>query len=119
VFEWTEDRTFLRGRFSMKYEGRTVGGFQILALDPATRVLRSWTFEAGGGLGEAAWARTDKGWTAKTTAVTPEGERVTATTELMPTDVNSFVWKSTDCTIGGEKVRDVGPIKVVREGPGK
>jgi len=51
--------------------------------------------------------------------VTPEGERVTATTELMPTDVNSFVWKSTDCTIGGEKVRDVGPIKVVREGPGK
>jgi uncharacterized protein (TIGR02246 family) len=119
VFEWTEDRTFLRSRFSMKHKERTASGFQVLALDPATKGLRSWTFESGGGLGEAVWARTDKGWTAKTTAVTPEGEKVTATTELTPIDANSFTWKSVDRTIGGEKVPDVGPIKVVREGPGK
>jgi uncharacterized protein (TIGR02246 family) len=119
VFEWTEDKTFLRGRFSMKQEGRTAGGFQIVALDPATKALRSWTFESGGGLGEAAWVRTEKGWVAKSTAVTPEGEKVTATTELTPIDTNSFTWKSVDRTIGGEKVPDVGPIKVVREGNGK
>jgi hypothetical protein len=119
VFEWTEDRSFLRSRFSMKREGRTANGFQVVALDPATRMLRSWTFEAGGGLGESAWTRTEKGWTAKTMAVTPEGEKVTATTELTPIDANSFTWKSTDRTINGEKVADVGPIKVVREKPGK
>ncbi|HJZ56967.1 MAG TPA: SgcJ/EcaC family oxidoreductase, partial [Gemmataceae bacterium] len=68
VFEWTEDKSFLRGRFSMKSKGHTATGFQVLALDPVTKVLRSWTFEAGGGLGEAAWTRTDKGWTAKSTA---------------------------------------------------
>ena len=118
VFEWTDDRTFLRGRFSMKHKGHTATGFQVLALDPATKALRSWTFEAGGGLGEAAWARTAKGWTAKTTAVTPAGEKVTATTELTPIDANSFTWKSVGRTIGGEKVPDVGPIKVVREGSG-
>jgi uncharacterized protein (TIGR02246 family) len=119
VFEWTEDRSFLRGRFSMKHKDHTTTGFQILALDPATKALRSWTFEAGGGLGQAAWARTDKGWTAKTTAVTPEGEKVAATTELTPIDGNSFTWKSTDRTVGGEKMPDVGPIKVVREEPKK
>ena len=119
VFEWTEDKSFLRGRFSMKHEGHTAAGFQVLALDPATKALRSWTFQAGGGLGEAAWTRTDKGWTAKTTGVTPDGESVTATTELTPIDANSFTWKSVDRTVGGEKVPDVGPVKVVREGPGK
>jgi uncharacterized protein (TIGR02246 family) len=119
VFEWTEDKSFLRGRFSMKHEGRTATGFQVLALDPAAKALRSWTFETGGGLGEAAWTRTDKGWTAKSTAVTPGGEPVTATTELTPIDANAFTWKSVDRTVGGEKVPDVGPIKVVREGTGK
>ena len=119
VFEWTEDKTFLRSRFSMKTEGRTATGFQVVALDPATRAVRSWTFEAGGGIGEAAWIRTEKAWVAKSTAVTPDGERVTATTELTPVDANSFTWKSVDRTVGGEKVPDVGPIKVVREGPGK
>jgi uncharacterized protein (TIGR02246 family) len=119
VFEWTEDKTFLRGQFSLKHKGHTATGFQILALDPGTRTVRSWTFEAGGGLGQAAWTRTDKGWTAKTTAVTPEGEKVTATTELTPVDMNSFTWKSTDRTIGGEKAPDVGPVKVVREEPRK
>jgi uncharacterized protein (TIGR02246 family) len=119
VFEWTEDKTFLRGRFSIKHKDHVATGFQILALDPATRTLRSWTFEAGGGLGQAAWARTEKGWIAKTTAVTPEGEKITATTELTPIDMNTFTWKSTDRTIGGEKVADVGPIKVAREEPRK
>jgi uncharacterized protein (TIGR02246 family) len=119
VFEWTEDKTYLRGRFSMKHEGRTATGFQILALDPATKALRSWTFEAGGGLGEATWTRTEKGWTAKSTAVTPEGEKVTATTELTPIDADSFTWTSVDRTVGGEKVPNVGPVKVVREAPGK
>jgi uncharacterized protein (TIGR02246 family) len=115
TFEWTEDKTFLRGRFSMKVEGHTVTGFQILALDPATKSIRSWTFEGDGGLGEAVWTRTDKGWSAKTTGVTAEGEKVVATTTLTPSDENSFTWKSTGRTIDGEKVPDVGPVKVVRE----
>jgi uncharacterized protein (TIGR02246 family) len=119
VFEWTEDRTFLRSRFTMKHEGRTSTGFQILALDPATKGLRSWTFEAGGGLGEAAWVRTEKGWIAKAAAVTGDGDKVTATTELTPIDANSFTWRSLDRTVGGEKLPDLGPFKVVREGPAK
>jgi uncharacterized protein (TIGR02246 family) len=115
TFEWTEDKTFLRGRFSMKVEGHTVSGFQILAIDPATKSIKSWTFEGDGGLGEAVWTRGDKGWSAKTTGVTAEGEKVVATTTLTPTDDNSFTWKSTGRTVDGEKVPDVGPVKVVRE----
>jgi uncharacterized protein (TIGR02246 family) len=119
TFEWTEDKTFLRGRFSMKLEGHAVTGFQVLALDPATDSIKSWTFEGDGGLGEAVWARTDTGWSAKTTGVTAEGEKVTATTTLTPTADNSFTWKSTGRLIGGEKAPDFGPVKVVREAPTK
>src|SRR5262249_24359983 len=63
--------------------------------------------------------RTEKGWVAKAAAVTADGDKVTATTELTPIDANSFTWRSLDRTVGGEKLPDVGPFKVVREGPAK
>lgn len=119
VFEWTENKKFLRGDFTMKQEDRAVSGFQILAHDPATGSIKAWTFGGDGDLGEAVWTRTEKGWSAKTTGVTSEGETVTATTLITPIDEDSFTWQSVERTVGGEKLPDVGPVKVVRARAGK
>jgi uncharacterized protein (TIGR02246 family) len=116
TFEWNDQKTFLIGRFTTKQPDRTTSGLQIVALDPATRSLRSWSFESDGSIGVAAWSRTDKGWTAKARAVTADGEKVNATTMLQPSDDNHFTWSSTDRTIDGEKAPDIGPITMVREG---
>jgi uncharacterized protein (TIGR02246 family) len=118
AFEWTENKTFLLCRFTMKLEDRTVTGVQLLALDPATKSLKSWTFESDGSLGEAVWARTEKGWVARTTGVTPDGEKVRSTSMITPVDENAFTWQTTERTIDDEKAPDVGPLKVVREGKG-
>jgi uncharacterized protein (TIGR02246 family) len=118
AFEWTENKTFLLVRFTMKQEDRTVTGVQLLALDPATKSLKSWTFENDGSLGEAVWTRTEKGWTARSTGVTPDGEKVRARSTITPIDANSFTWQSTERTIDDEKVPDIGPVKVVRESKG-
>jgi uncharacterized protein (TIGR02246 family) len=115
AFEWTENKTFLLVRFTMKQEDRTVSGVQLLALDPATKALKSWTFESDGSLGEAVWARTEKGWAARSTAVTPDGEKVRARSTITPIDENSFTWQSTERTIDDEKAPDIGPVKVVRQ----
>ena len=116
MFESTENTKPLRGEFTMKREDRAVGGFQVLAHDPATGSIKAWTFGGDGDLGEAVWTRTGKGWSAKTTGVTPEGETVTATTLITPLDEGSFTWQSVERTVDGEKQPDVGPVKVVRAG---
>jgi uncharacterized protein (TIGR02246 family) len=119
VFEWTENRKFLRGNFTMKQEDRAVSGFQVLALDPATGSIKAWTFGGDGELGEAVWTRTEKGWSVKTTGVTSEGETVAATTLITPMGDDSFTWQSVERTVDGEKQPDVGPVKVVRARAGK
>jgi uncharacterized protein (TIGR02246 family) len=93
VFEWTENRRFLRGNFTIKQEDGAVSGFQILARDPATGSIKAWTFGGDGDLGEAVWDRTEKGWSAKTTGVTSEGETVTSTTLITPNGEDSFTWQ--------------------------
>jgi uncharacterized protein (TIGR02246 family) len=119
VVEWTESKMYLLCRTSSKQDYKTVDATQILAVHPATHAIQSWTFEADGSLGEAVWSRTDKGWTAKVTSYAADGDKVTATTMLLPIDENTFTFLSTDRIVDGEKAADIGPIKVTRHSAGK
>jgi uncharacterized protein (TIGR02246 family) len=119
VFEWTENRKFLRGNFTIKQDNQEVSGFQVLGIDPATGSIKAWTFGGDGDLGEAVWTRTEKGWSAKTTGVTSEGEKVTGTTMITPHNEDSFTWQTTKRTVDGEDQPDVGPVKVARARAGK
>jgi uncharacterized protein (TIGR02246 family) len=119
VVEWTEGKKYLLCRTTRKQDDQTATATQILALHPATGAISSWTFESDGGLGEAVWSRTDKGWTAKVASYTADGDKATATTTLTPIDENTFTFQSTERTIDGEKAEDVGPIKVTRVAAGK
>ena len=119
VVEWTEGKKYLLCRTTRKQDDQTTTATQVLAVHPATGAIRSWTFESDGSLGEAVWSRTDKGWTAKVKSVTADGDKATATTTLTPIDENSFTFLSTGRTVDGEKIADVGPIKVTRVATGK
>jgi uncharacterized protein (TIGR02246 family) len=114
-FTWALNKAFLRGQVTVKAADHTTTGFQVIGRDLANGGLKSWTFEEDGGTGEGLWHRTEKGWTAKVTGYNSEGEKVTATTTLTPTDADTFTWHSTHRTVDGEPVPDVGPIQVVRE----
>jgi uncharacterized protein (TIGR02246 family) len=116
VVEWTEGKKYLLCRTTRKQNDETTTATQILAVHPGTGAIQSWTFESDGSLGEAVWSRTDKGWTAKVTSVTADGDKVKATTILTPSDENTFTFQSTQRTVDGEKAADVGPIKVTRNG---
>jgi uncharacterized protein (TIGR02246 family) len=116
VVEWTEGNRYLLCRTTRKQDGENTTATQILAVHPAKGVIQSWTFESDGSLGEAVWSRNDKGWTAKVSSVTADGDKATATTLLTPIDENTFTFQSTERTVDGEKASDVGPIKVTRAG---
>jgi uncharacterized protein (TIGR02246 family) len=119
VVEWAAGKKQLVCRTTHEQDGQTTTAVQILAVHPDTGALRSWTFESDGSLGEAVWSRGDKGWTAKVTSYNAEGDKVTATTVLTPVDENTFSFRSTDRTADGDKLEDVGPIKVTRTSAGK
>jgi hypothetical protein len=114
-FTWAKGKAFLRGQVTVKAVDHTTTGFQVIGRDPATGGLKSWTFEEDGGTAEGVWERTDKGWTARLTGHNAEGDKVTTTTTLTPTDADTFTWHSTGRTVDGEPLPDVGPIQVVRE----
>jgi len=119
VVEWAEGKKYLLCRTTRKQGDETTTATQILAVHPSTGAIQSWTFESDGSLGEAVWSRTDKGWRAKVKSVTADGDKATATTVLTPIDENTFTFQSTERTVDGEKVADVGPIKVTRVAAGK
>jgi hypothetical protein len=110
----TEGKTYLLCRTTCKQDDLTTTSTQILAVHPATDAIQSWTFESDGSLDEAVWSRKDKGWTAKVTSFDSDGDKVTATTILIPIDENTFTFQSTERTVDGEQAADIGPIKVTR-----
>jgi hypothetical protein len=114
-FTWAKGKAFLRGQVTVKAGDHTTTSFQVIGRDPATGGLKSWTFEEDGGTGEGVWERTEKGWTARLTGHNAEGDKVTTTTTLTPTDADTFTWHSIGRTLDGEPLPDVGPIQVVRE----
>jgi uncharacterized protein (TIGR02246 family) len=114
TYEWNEKKTFIKVRFTIKLDGRTLTGTQRIGKDPSTGRLRSWTFESGGGFGEAVWERDGKKWLVQAGGVLEDGGTLTATNILTPIDDNAFTWHSTERTVDGEDLPDLPPIKVTR-----
>lgn len=113
-YEWTKDKTFIRCHFSITQDGRTVTGTQIFGKDPATGMLKVWTFEDGGGIGEADVMREGKKWTFTARGTTADGDSISATNIMTPQDDNSFLWQSVERSMNDEPLPDQPPIKVTR-----
>src|SRR5262245_45588128 len=48
TFDWAEGKTYILAKFSIKRDDRTVTGTQVIARDPSTGAIRSWTFGSEG-----------------------------------------------------------------------
>ena len=114
TYEWTANKSFIRCHFSIAQHGKTVGGMQMFGKDPATGLLRVWTFEDDGGIGETSVTRDGKKWVYAATGTTSDGRELTATNVLTPVDNDSFLWQSTGRAIDDEEQPDLPPIKVTR-----
>jgi uncharacterized protein (TIGR02246 family) len=117
-YEWTFNKTFLLGRFTVKDGDKSTEGVQYITRDPATGQLRSWSFESEGGFGNAYWTREGKTWVVEASGVQADGSILTAVNVVTTIDANAFTWQSTQRTIDGENVGDLPPVLVTRVKPG-
>lgn len=116
TYAWEDaNKKFLRVRFSIKEkDGRTLGGSQMIGIDPASGQLHSWTFEAAGGIGQGDWLRDGDHWTVEAAGTMTDGRILTCTNVLRRINDDLFTWQSVNRRLDDEEIPDLAPVKVSR-----
>ncbi len=80
---WIENRHFLARTHVASDAGKTtVGGLEIIGVDPSTGQITSWSFNNDGGLAVGVWAPHQAGWAVAATGVQNDGTPTSATNIL-------------------------------------
>ncbi len=120
VYEWDENKAFIRGKYTVKEGGKVVkSGLQMIGKDNAEGTIRSWVFQSDGGFGGGVWTREGKTWSVDVYGVTSDGSELTATSIYVHVNPNTYTWQGVDQAIDDEPIPDTQPIKVTRQGTAK
>jgi uncharacterized protein (TIGR02246 family) len=116
ICRWSPRRAFLVRSFTIKtgQENEPDQGTEIIALDPHTRQIRSWTFLSDGSFGEATWTKDGKDWTRKGTQTLSDGRTASGTQVISRVDDNTTSVELIAKEIDGEPQPATDPLTVVR-----
>ena len=116
-YEWTENKKFIRCKYTVtnkKDKAAPGTGTQVIGIDPARGLIRAWTFDSEGGIGEASWTFAGNRWVIDSSGTLADGSETTATNFLQRKGDNAFTWRSVRRTLENEKLPDIGPVQVTR-----
>jgi uncharacterized protein (TIGR02246 family) len=112
---WTDNKNYLRRTYSVKSaDGSTNTGMQVIAWDPLTRQIRSWTFDSDGTFRSEWWTKQGNRWVLTQTGVLPDGSPTQCTNVLQRVNDDTFTWRSAQRSLGGTRLPDLAEIKVTR-----
>jgi uncharacterized protein (TIGR02246 family) len=117
TYQWVANKKFIRGQFTIKDKkenAETSAGTQVIGIDPASGLVRSWTFDSEGGIGEANWSRDGERWVIQSAGTLPDGSQTTAVNFLAKSGDNGLSWRSVERTLDGEKQPDIPAVKAKR-----
>lgn len=114
TYSWTPSKKFIRADFAIKEKDREFTGTQIIGRDPATDTIRSWTFEADGGVGEADWSHDGDHWELAADGTLDDGSTLTETNILRRINKDNFTWQSVDRQLDDAELPELAPVKVTR-----
>ena len=83
-------------------------------MDPAFDLIRAWTFDSVGGIGEANWSHDGDRWFIHSRGSLGDGSETTAVNFLTRTGADAFTWRSVNRMLDGERQPDIAPVKVMR-----
>jgi uncharacterized protein (TIGR02246 family) len=114
-FAWTENQNFITSTFETSFKNVAVGGgTQWIGWDPATKSVRSWSFQTNGGFGEGAWSREGKTWTLKISAILPDGKKASATEAVTLIDADTVSFRATNRVHDGKPLPDIKEMTLKR-----
>jgi hypothetical protein len=109
TFRWIVNKTFIQRDYATRQNGRTVAsGIQIIGWDPEAGQIRSWAFDASGGLGAGSWQKVAAGWRIESTGVLLDGAPTSAIDCLIQVEgePNVLGWRSIDRRAGDAALPD-------------
>jgi uncharacterized protein (TIGR02246 family) len=117
AFDWSPDRNFILGMRAVGVKDLLMdNGSQRIGWDPAARQIRSWSFEADGGFGEAAWKpEGDNKWVVTMSSVLRSGSLMLSTTTITRADPDTLTWQITGQKLDGKPLPDSAVITMKRE----
>jgi uncharacterized protein (TIGR02246 family) len=114
--KWTKNQNFITRSFTVAVQGHLdMSGMQIVGWDPATKTIRSWTFDSDGGFAEATWTRKGNKWFIHNKGVLADGRKASMVNLIKQIDANSFTWQTVERTAGGELLPNINEVLIVRE----
>ena len=113
--KWDLNKSFLLVQYEVKSPGQDpLHVSQRIGWDEHNGMIRSWTFDSQGGIGESYWQREGNRWVAATSGILPDGGLGGATIAVEFVDQNTFVWRSLDREVDDQPLAD-SEIKFVRK----
>ena len=115
VFEWTPDNNFITSARYVRVNGEELtNGSQTIGWDAAAKQIRSWSFEADGGIGESTWSQAGQKWMVKTTSVLRSGSTLTSTNIVTREDADHITVQTVDQKLDGKPLPDGAVMKMKR-----
>jgi hypothetical protein len=115
TFEWSPEGNFIISTQAVTVKDTLVSRVtEWIGWDPTTSQVRSWSFEADGGIGEGVWSNQGDQWIIKTNAILPDGKKLAATNLVTRTGPDAITWQSKDRTLDGKELPDVKETKMKR-----
>jgi uncharacterized protein (TIGR02246 family) len=115
TYGWSENQNFILSDFTTTFKNIAIGGgTQRIGYDAATKQIRSWTFENGGGFGDGIWMQNGNKVTIKASATLKDGKKMAATNVLTRVDADTMTFQSGERTLDGMAIPDVKPFTMKR-----
>ncbi len=116
--EWAADNKFLHLRYLSSKPGQAevLESHQIIGFDPRIDQVVSWSFDASGGFGSAAWLKRDNKWYVDASGVGADGRATRATNIVSVSSPDSFTWQSINRMVDGQALNDTAILKLQRAG---
>lgn len=113
---WTKNKNFLTRSFTVAVGDQVeTSGMQIIGWDPATKTIRSWTFDSEGGFAEATWTHKKDRWIINNKGILADGRKASMVNVIKPIDDNSFTWQTVERMVAGELLPNINEVLVVRQ----
>jgi len=113
-YAWDEAKAFLRGKYTLKREGKeATSGTHIIGKNPSGG-LKAWVFDGSGTFGESSWSNEENHWIIEGAGTLPDGSEVTGVNILIPLGPDAFTWQAIERSVAGTMLPGTPPIRVTR-----
>ena len=114
-FAWAPGQNFIISTRTVDYKDASLlQSTQWIGWDAAAKQIRSWGFQADGGVSQSTWTQNGHEWVVKTEATLADGSKVVSTNVVKAVTPDAFTWQSKEQKLNGQPLPDTTEIKMTR-----